>query len=51
MMDSNYMHHGDHFMIYVTQTFMPYTLNVYSDVCPLFLNKTGGGEVSEINIS
>lgn len=28
-------------MIYVNQTIMLYTLNLYSDVCQLCLNKTG----------
>ena len=27
--------------MYVNQTIMLYALNVYSDICQLFLNKTG----------
>ena len=29
------------FTIYVNQTIMFYALNLYSDTCQLFLNKTG----------
>ena len=29
------------FMIYVNQTIIFYVLNLYSDTCQLFLNKTG----------
>ena len=35
------MYHGYHFTIYVNQIIMLYALNLYSDVCQLFLNKTG----------
>ena len=31
---------GDHFTIHVNQTIMLYILNLYSDVCQLYLNKT-----------
>ena len=31
----------NHFTIYVNQTIMPYTLNLYSDIHQLFLSKTG----------
>lgn len=31
---------GDHFTIYVNQTIVPYTLNLYSDVCQFFIKKT-----------
>lgn len=29
---------------YISQVIMLYTLNFYSAVCPLYLNKTGRGE-------
>ena len=32
----------NHFTIYVSQAIMLYTLNLYNDICQLFLNKTGG---------
>ena len=32
---------GNHFTMYVSQTIMLYTLNLYSVVCQLYLNKTG----------
>lgn len=32
---------GNQFMIYVSHTIMVYILNLYTDVCQLFLNKTG----------
>ena len=35
-------HCGSHFTIYIIQTVMLYALNLYSDVCQLFLNKNGG---------
>ena len=41
MMDVNWTYCGDHFTIYANRTIMLYTLNIYSDVCQLFLNKTG----------
>lgn len=50
MLGFNGMYHDNHSTIYVTQTVMPYTLNLYSDVCQLFLNKTGKKKVSEIDI-
>ena len=28
-------------MMYVSQIIMPYTLNIYSAICQLYLNKTG----------
>lgn len=31
----------NHFVIFVNQAIMLYALNLYSDVCQLFLNKTG----------
>ena len=31
-------------MMYVSQIIMWYTLNLYSAVCQLYLNKTGVGE-------
>ena len=33
-------HCDNHFPLYVNQTIMLYTLNIYTDVCQLFLNKT-----------
>ena len=32
----------NHFMIYVIQAVTLYTLNLYSAVCQLYVNKTGG---------
>ena len=40
-MDVSWMYRNKHFTIYVNQTIMLYALNSYSDVCQLFLNKTG----------
>ena len=40
-MDVNLSYYGNQFMMYVSQMSMLYTLNLYSDVCQLFLNKTG----------
>lgn len=40
-MDSSGTSCGNYFTIYVNQTIMPYALNLHSDVCQLFLNKTG----------
>ena len=40
-MDVSLTYCNNHFTIYVNQTIMLYTLNLYSDVCQLFLNKTG----------
>ena len=31
---------GNHFMVYVSQIIMLYTLNLYSAECQLYLNKT-----------
>ena len=42
MMDVNLSYYGNQSMMYVSQMSMLYTLNLYSDVCQLFLNKTGG---------
>ena len=33
-------YHGNHFMMYVTQVVILYTLNLYSAVCQLYLSKT-----------
>ena len=33
-------HCDNHFPTYVNQIIMLYTLNIYTDVCQLFLNKT-----------
>lgn len=35
------MYCGDHFIICINQTIMPYALNLYSDVCQKIFNKTG----------
>ena len=40
MMDVHHIY-GDYFMIYVSRIIMLYTLNLYSAVCQLYLNKTG----------
>lgn len=32
---------GNHFTIYVNKTIMLYVLNLYTDGCEIFLNKTG----------
>ena len=37
--DISWTYCGD-YTIYVNQTLILYTLSLYSDVCPLFLNKT-----------
>lgn len=36
----NWTYCGNYFTVYVNQTIMLYTLNLYSDECQLFLNKT-----------
>ena len=36
----NKTYHGNQFMIYVSHTIMVYILNLSTDVCQLFLNKT-----------
>ena len=42
MMDKFYKTYCDnHFMMYMSQITMLYTLNLYSAVCKLYLNKTG----------
>ena len=41
MMDVHYIYCGHHFMMYVSQIIMLYTLNLYSVVFQLYLNKTG----------
>ena len=35
-------------MMYISQVIMLYTLNLYSAVCQLFLNKTGRGEIVKL---
>ena len=40
-----------HFTTYVNKTIMLYTLNLYSDVCQLFLNKTGGKKELSFKLS
>lgn len=41
MVAVNYTFYGNHSTLYINQIFMLYTLNLHSDVCLLFLNKTG----------
>ena len=41
MMDVQWTHCDNHFMMYTNQIIMLYTLNLYSDVCQLYLTKTG----------
>lgn len=41
-MDVNWTYCDNHFTMYVNQTLKLYALNLYSDVCQLFFNKTGG---------
>ena len=40
MMDVSWTSFGNPFTIYTNQTLMLYDLNLYSDACQLFLNKT-----------
>lgn len=40
-MEANYTYYGNHFTIAVSQTFMPYTLDLNSDVWELYISKTG----------
>ena len=40
-MDVSWTYCGHHVTIYVNQAIMLYALILYSDVCQLFLNKTG----------
>ena len=37
-------------MMYVSQVIMLYTLNLYSAVCQLYLNKTGGEKCVQFTI-
>jgi len=39
-MDSHQIHYGNHFMMHVSLIIMLYALNLYSAICPLYLNKT-----------
>lgn len=41
MIDVSWTYLGNHFTIYVKQLIILYALNLYSDVCQLFLTKTG----------
>ena len=41
MMDVHETYCGNNFMMYVSQSIMLCTLNLYSAVCQLYLNKTG----------
>lgn len=40
VMDVNQTYCGNHFTIYLSQIILMYTLNLYSVVCQLYLNKT-----------
>ena len=40
-MDVSWTYCGKYFTVHVNQTIMLYALKSYSDVCQLFLNKTG----------
>ena len=40
-MDVIWTYCGTYFIIYLSQTIMLYTLDLYSDIISLFLNKTG----------
>lgn len=42
MMDVNETCCGNHSAIYINQNIMLYTLNLYSNICQLLLNKLGG---------
>lgn len=39
-MNVHYTYYGDHFMLYVSEIIMLYSLNFYSAVCHLYPNKT-----------
>ena len=41
MMDVHYTYCATHFMIYMSQIIMLYSLNIYSAVCQLYFHKTG----------
>ena len=41
MMSVIQTYYDNHYTIYVNQIIMLYTLNLFSDVCQLFLSKTG----------
>ena len=40
-------HCDNHIMMYADQIIMLDALNLYSTVCQLYLNKTGGGRIME----
>ena len=40
-MDVQYTYCGKHFMMYVGQIIMLYTLILHSAICQLYINKTG----------
>lgn len=48
MMDCNYTYRGNHFTIYANQIIILYILNLYSAVCPLYLNKIGEKELNTV---
>ena len=41
MMDVQSTYHGNYFMMCIDKIIMLYTLNLYSAVCQLYVNKTG----------
>ena len=49
-MDVHWIYCGHHFMMYVSQIIMLYTLNLYSAVCQFYLNKTGRKNICSNNI-
>ena len=40
MLDDQQTNCGNHFIMYLSQTFMLNTLNLYSAVCQVYFNKT-----------
>lgn len=40
---------GNHFMMYTSQIIMLYTLNLYSTICQLYLNKTRRKKSTQTN--
>ena len=41
MVDIKEIYYGNLFATYISQIIIPYTLNLYSTVCQLYLNKNG----------
>lgn len=46
-MNVNLTHCGNHFTIYVNQSIMLCSLNLYNDVCQLFLNENEKNRISK----